>query len=107
MIGRIVNYDLQIESTTESLAIEVYQHIQNGWQPLGGPFIDKDGNYCQALVIDEEGKKLEKQRELEEQREKERADRKAFNDATRKWIEFEEACEAGARYNANRFGHEH
>tara|TARA_Y100000310_G_C20574296_1_gene759692 strand:+ start:1095 stop:1271 length:177 start_codon:yes stop_codon:yes gene_type:complete len=55
MDKRIVNYCLKTKDTLikddpKTIAMVVTELIEDGWQPFGSPFVDEDGQDCQAMV---------------------------------------------------------
>lgn len=48
---KIVDYILLRGVDNFNLSANVYEHIKRGWQPFGNPFLDKAGDFFQAMVI--------------------------------------------------------
>lgn len=47
---KMTEYRIVSDSDVKGLEIVVENHMKDfGWIALGGPFIDKNGNYCQAM----------------------------------------------------------
>lgn len=51
MNRNIINYDLVWGLEWSKFIREVSLKIVQGWQPLGGAFCDKDGDYVQTIVL--------------------------------------------------------
>jgi hypothetical protein len=47
---QMTEYKIVFDTEIKGLEIVVENHMNDfGWKPMGGPFIDKNGNYCQAM----------------------------------------------------------
>lgn len=46
----IIDYKLIVTGEDMLLSVQVQEEIAAGWQPLGRPFVDHGGDYCQAMV---------------------------------------------------------
>ena len=44
------DYDIVVSLSAVTLVTDIKGCMRNGWSPLGGPFVDFQGRWCQAIV---------------------------------------------------------
>jgi hypothetical protein len=47
----VKSYMLVVDNDAQHFSQKVNNHIKEGWEVFGSPFVNKNGYYCQAVVL--------------------------------------------------------